>query len=190
MYSLVLKIMFTFLTVSSLSYASGGGEPAPAPKEVKSNEESFGVVQARVQGLEAKVRSAEEEIKKLIEAKHHTKDTEKANEIIKQMISLHREMEHNVKEYDQQRALLKYRYPEKGRSDKRAYERIDVRSIEEMEGQMTLSSAVEKTLNKVRTQYKSAESKEKKEVGAMSASEKNKSKRAQPGLADPVVLKK
>ncbi len=93
----------------------------------------------------------------MILEKQNTKDPEKTNEIIKQMITLHKELEHNLREYDQQGALLKYRYPEKGQTEKREYERIELKSIEEMESQMSLSSSVKRTLRKVRMQYGNAQ---------------------------------
>lgn len=198
MCSLALKSLFIVFSFASLSLASGGGAPAaeegkekaPATKEIKSSEESFGVVQARVQALEAKVHSGEEEIKKLIEEKQHIKDPEKANEIIKEMISIHHQLEKNVKEYDQQRALLNYRYPEKGQVEKRNYERIEVRSIEEMEGQMSLSKTVKKTLNKARLQYKSSAPSKNNENEEHGKNRKHSTKELRPSLVDPVILKK
>ncbi|QDK36318.1 hypothetical protein [Bdellovibrio sp. NC01] len=166
----------------------GGGEEK---KEVKSSEESFSVVAARVQALEAKVHSGKEELEKLIEEKQHEKDPAKVNEIVKQMLGIHKELEKNAKEYDQQRALLKYRYPEKGQTEKREYERIDVKSIEDMETQMSLTSSVNHTLRKVRTQYETAEDvKAREEKKNVEGHGKKSSKPSSPSLTDPVILKK
>lgn len=195
MYSQVLSFLLSFFTATSLAFASGGeekpaegdkkGEAAAPAKEIKTNEDSFNVVQARVSGLEAKVRTGQEEIKKLIIAKQTTKDPEKLNEIIKQIIQLHRELETNIKEYDQQRSLLKYRYPEKNQTAGRVYERIDLKSIEEMEGEMSLTSTVKRTLKKVRSQYGL---KEKPQTPDDSHTPKKKA--PEPGLIDPVILSK
>jgi hypothetical protein len=190
MYSLALKIVFS-LILSSTALASGGGghgggeggEAKPEKKEIKSAEDSFAVVQ----GLEAKVHSGQEEIQKLISEKQHTKDPEKVNEIIRQMMTLHKELEKNLKEYDQQRSLLKYRYPEKSASEKRVYERIELKSIEDMESQMSIGSSVSRTMKKVRMQYGNPEPESKKGDGH---SKTGPSKPSQPGLTDPVILKK
>lgn len=195
MYSLVLKIVLP-LMLSSMALASGGGgghgggeggEAKPEKKEVKSAEDSFAVVQSRVQGLEAKVHSGQEEIQKLITEKQHTKDPERVNEIIRQMMTIHKELEKNLKEYDQQRSLLKYRYPEKSASEKREYERIELKSIEDMESQMSLGSSVNRTMKKVRLQYGNPEPETKKSDGH---SKTGPAKPSQPGLTDPVILKK
>ncbi|WP_374029544.1 hypothetical protein [Bdellovibrio bacteriovorus] len=190
MCSQVLKLSLIFLTYGSLAFASGG-ESAPAkeePKEIKTSEESYAVVQARVAALEAKIRSGETEIAKLITAKQSAKDPAQVNEVIRQMITIHKDLEHNIKEYDQQRALLKYRYPEKGLAEKREYERIELKSIEEMESQVSLSASLNKTLRKVRTQYEAPEVSA--ETSKESAATKKKQDKKQPSLIDPVILQK
>lgn len=203
---LLVSVLTPLLITLGLTTASaneggghGGGEAKEAgkeagkeeKKEVKSAEDSFSVVQARVQALEAKVRSGQEELEKLIVEKQHTTDSKQVSEIVKQMMGIHKELQKNVKEYDQQRALLKYRYPEKGLTEKREYERIDVKSIEDMERQMSLTTSVNHTLKKVRSQYETAEeAKARLEKTSESGGGKKSSKPAQPSLTEPVILKK
>ncbi|AHZ85906.1 hypothetical protein Bb109J_c0247 [Bdellovibrio bacteriovorus] len=196
---LVLKISSSFLTIllsASVALASGGeegGKPADAkdaPKEVKPREESYGVVQARVAALEAKIRAGETEIQKLILEKQHTKDPAKVNEILQHMMTLHKDLAKNLKDYDKERTLLKYRYPEKGLADKREYERIDLKSIEEMENQMSLGSSVKRTLKKVRTQYEAPEDVKKVEASEAADGHKKSVPQAPASLTDPVILKK
>lgn len=201
MFCQVPKLLLTVLLAVSFSFAhaneakeekkegEGGKEEK---KEAKSAEDSYAVVQARVQTLEAKVHSSQEELEKLIKEKQETKDPAKVSEVIKQMLSIHKELEKNVKEYDQQRALLKYRYPEKGLAEKREYERIDVKSIEDMETQMSLTNSVKRTLQKVRTQYESASDAKARELKASKLHKSNdkSSEKSSPSLTEPVVLKK
>lgn len=157
------------------------------------NEESYAVVQARVQGLEAKVRASEAEIQKLIHEKQKTKDPEKVSEIIRTMLTLHKELSNQVREYDQQRNLLKYRYPEKGLTDVREYERIEVKSLEDLESQVSLSASVHRTLEKVRMQYKGDQKRtisseggsQPAHLSAQPAKGKGKS-----GFMEPIILKK
>lgn len=167
---------FLFLSVLAMAQVKGGGE------------ESYAVVQARVQGLEAKVRSTEAEIQKLIQDKQTSKNAEHTNDVIRNMMSLHRQLDTQIKEYEQQRNLLRYRYPEKNQADVRQYERIELRSLEEMESRMTLGSAVDKTLKTVRKQYPN------KDKGSSEGSTEPKipAKESQKGqeLLEPVILKK
>jgi ribosomal protein S15P/S13E len=198
MYSQALKILFVLLATASVSFANEGGghgggeapkegEGKAEKKEVKSAEDSYSVVQGRVQALEAKVHSSQEEIEKLITEKQHTSDPEKVNEIIRQILTMHKELEKNLKEYDQQRSLLKYRYPEKANAEKREYERIELKSVEDMESQMSVTSSVNKTLKKVRQQYGTPENETAKKENSH---KKTPGKPAQPSLTDPVILKK
>lgn len=184
-------VLIMAVSLSSAAMASGGEEaPKEAPKGPKSSEESFVVVQARVAALEAKLRSGEVEIQKLIEEKQKTKDPARLSEIVQNMMALHKDMKANQKEYDQQRTLLKYRYPEKGLTGEREYERIDVKSLEEMESQMSLGSSVKKTLRKVRTQYEAPDDGKKVDSAVPADVHKSSTPAGTPGLVDPVILKK
>jgi hypothetical protein len=211
MFSLGIKILFVSLMLASnLSFAEehggggggehgggeekkegehgGGGEGAAAPKERRTSEASYAEVQAKVSGLGAKIRSAEEEIAKLIAEKQHTTNPERTSQIVSEMVKLHREMQTNARVYDQQRSLLKYRYPEKGvGGEKREYERIEVKTLDEMEDSLSLSSSVNKTLKKVRTQYEKPDMPVKSEK---KTSKKTKEKNEEPALTAPVILKK
>lgn len=104
MFLRALKVVGVSLVFTSVAAFASGGEghggaaeagkegAAPAPKEIKSDEESYNVVFARVQGLEAKVQSGKAEIEKLILEKQHTTDQIKVNEIIKTMLSIHKDL--------------------------------------------------------------------------------------------------
>lgn len=196
MFSLALKTVLVFMMSLSFAFASGGGGHGEAPAEgekaekkteVKSSEDSYTEVQSRVSALEAKIRSAQDEIQKLLLEKHHLKDPVKLSENTKQTTALHKELKANLKEYDQQRSLLKYRYPEKGLTEKREYERIELKSLDEMENQMSLGSSVKRTLKKVRSQYGTPESEMAENTEKATVKAK---KKADPGLTDAVILKK
>jgi len=200
----IKSFMATLILISSLAFAEehggGGGEKAggeekkegggeeAAPKERRTSEASYAEVQAKVSGLEAKVRSGEEEIAKLIAEKQHTSNPQRLGQIVSEMVKLHKEMQTNAREYEQQRSLLKYRYPEKGiGGEKREYERLEVKTLDEMEDSLSLSSSVNKTLKKVRTQYVKPDMPIKSEK---KSSKKSKEKTEEPSLTAPVILKK
>lgn len=198
MFSLVLKIALSFFLGLPVSFASEGAAKEAAPEEPKnkSDEESFIVIQARVAALEAKVHSGETEIAKLVAEKQHTNNPEKLNEIIRQMLTVHKEIKQNAKEYDQQRALIRYRYPEKGANEKRQYERIQVKSLEEMESEINLSSSLSRTFKKVRSQYpsklndKGNQNTSKAGASTTVIHKKETPVKSTPSLTDPIILKK
>ena len=164
-----------------------GGEAKPEAKSEKKDESAE--VQAKVSALQAKIKASEETIDKLIEEKQKTTDQKQISEIIKNMVSEHKTMEKNVEEYEKARSYLQYRFPEKGLKGDRVYERIELKSLEEMENEMTLDAHVKKTLHKVRKQYAAPDAKPTKNEGE---SEKGKSKKAKegPSISDPVILTK
>ncbi len=139
--------------------------------------------------MEAKVRSAEQEIQKLVDAKGAASSPQQVNDIIKNMLKVHTELKTNIEEYERQRSLLKYRYPEKTMTDGREYERLELKSLEEMEGAASLSASIHKTLRKVRIQFPDKES-----AGHTSESADGSHGRepasARPSILEPVILKK
>lgn len=111
-------------------------------------------IQGRLQTLKAKIQAKEKVVTDLIAAKAKEKDPQKSREIVKSLTTEHRDLQTSVEEYEQQRNLLKYRFPEKGMRDDRSYRRLEARSIEEMETQVGLDGALLKTVNRIREQYR------------------------------------
>lgn len=163
--------------------AEGGEAKAEAKSEKK---DEAAEVQAKVSALQAKIKASEDTIDKLIEEKQKTTDQNQISEIIKNMVNEHKTMEKNVEEYEKARSYLQYRFPEKGLKEDRVYERIEVKSLEEMENEKTLDSQVKRTMNKVRKQYASPDQKPAREKSKTS----KKSKKEGPGISDPVILSK
>lgn len=159
-----------------------GGEVTESQKKQMSEANEL---QAKVQSLQAKIKSKEESINKLIQEKNHSKDAERVKEIIAEMVSEHKELSKMVVEYEQNRSLLRYRYPEKGYTGTRAYERMEVKPLDQMENQMSIEAKLKRNMRSVRSQYgqpaddavKKKKSGQKKEAEA-------------PSLTEPIVLQK
>jgi hypothetical protein len=161
----------------------GEGEGTEAQKKQASEATEL---QSKVQALQAKIKSKEDNIQKLIEEKNRTKDPEKVAEIIKEMVADHKEMSKMIEEYEQNRSLLRYRYPEKGFSGGRTYERMEVKPLDQMENQMSVESKLKRNLKTVRSQYgESADTKnpKKKKPGQKRETEA-------PSLTEPLVIQK
>lgn len=143
-------------------------------------------LQGKVQALQAKVRSKEETINKLIEEKNRAKDPEKVKEIIGLMFEEHKALSKMIEEYEQNRSLLRYRYPEKGYSGGRNYERMEVKPLDQMENQMSVEAKLKRNLKTVRSQYGEAE-------GGKDPKKKKSGKKHEigaPSLTDPLVIQK
>jgi len=142
-------------------------------------------LQSKVQGLQARIKSKEETITKLIEEKNHIKDASRVKEIISEMVAEHKEMSKMILEYEQSRNLLRYRYPEKGYTGSRAYERMVVKPLDQMENQMSVEAKIKRNLKTVRSQYgEPAENKNKKKKSVQ------KKEAEAPSLTEPIVLQK
>lgn len=163
-----------------------GGANANATDSQKKQMNEAMELQARVQGLRARVRSKEEIINKLIEEKNHTKDAEKVKEIIAEMVVEHKEMSRMVEEYEQNRSLLRYRYPEKGYAGTRSYERMEVKPLDQMENLTSIEAKLKRNLKTVHSQYR-----EPAEVKTSKKRKAQKKKDAEStSLTEPIYLQK
>ncbi|WP_413289719.1 hypothetical protein [Bdellovibrio sp. HCB337] len=164
--------------------AKEGGESEATESQKKQISEAT-ELQAKVQALQAKIKSKEENINKLIQEKNHTKDAERVKEIIAEMVTEHKDLSKMIVEYEQNRSLLRYRYPEKGYSGSRAYERMEVKPLDQMENQMSVEAKLKRNLKTVRSQYgEPAETKDKKKKSGQ------KKEAEAPSLTEPIVLQK
>lgn len=143
-------------------------------------------LQSKVQALQAKIRSKEESINKLIEEKSRTKDPDKVKEIISEMVTEHKEMSKMIEEYEQNRSLLRYRYPEKGYSGTRSYERMEVKPLDQMENQMSVEAKLKRNLKTVRSQY--GEPADVKNLKKKKPGQKRETEA--PSLTEPLVIQK
>lgn len=171
--------------------AEGEAKPAAGKKEKK--EEGWQEVSARVQGLKAKADNHEKQIEHLVAEKNHTHDEARLSHIIKELVVEHKAYAEASKEYDKERAFLMYRFPEKGVKGDRSYERSEIKSLEDMENQMSLDGRVKSVLVKVRKQYPVVLSPEE------AAAQKSKRKKGSHGeafseedenLSSPVIFSK
>jgi hypothetical protein len=108
------------------------------------------------------------------------------------MVSEHKTLQKNIEDYDQARSYLQYRFPEKGLKGERQYERIELKSLVEMESEMGLDSRIKRTLRKVRNQYK-APAPRAVQVESRTGSDKGskiKKPSEGPSISDPVILTK
>lgn len=159
----VCFISFVVVMRATAQESSGGAskeaatpsaaEGPEAAKYIKKDE--WVEIQGKIGSLQAKIKLRQDAIKKLTHEKNNTKDPQKLEDISKSMVIEHNELRQAVKEYDQQRALLIYRFPEKGAREERKYHRIEVKPLNEMEKQITLDGQLKSTLHKVKKQFPS-----------------------------------
>lgn len=165
------KILIILLSIclGTPAVASGGGEGEEAKKSASVPE--WVEIQNRLQTLKAKLSAKEKTVRELIAAQrsgHHAPASGGAGHGGKSatlgggdfatLQKEHRELKALAEEYEQQRNVLRYRYPEKGLRDDRKYHRVEIQSLEEMENQMGFEGRLRRTFKKVEEKYGAAPS--------------------------------
>ncbi|MBX2987837.1 MAG: hypothetical protein KF802_08055 [Bdellovibrionaceae bacterium] len=147
-------ILLLSLPMQSSRANEGGGEKKEeAKKEEAKSVPEWVELQSRLQTLKARIAGKEKTMQELIQAKQHAKDPAQLNQIVKDLKREHHEFQEMAEEYERSRNVLRYRYPEKGLKDGRTYERVNVRSLDDMENQVGLEGSLRRTIGKIRRQY-------------------------------------
>lgn len=187
-----LKILISIwiVTFSISSWASGGGEAAKEgakPAEMKSPE--WMELNNVIISLRSKIKMKEDSIQKLIEEKSKTKDPAEASRIVKQMVVDHKEMQKAIASYEENRNRLKYRFPEAGLTKHREYERIEEKSLEDIETSWNLNTKIKSSVKNVKAKYGVKSESEGKKPHPTNSNPAAAVKESNP-LADPMIISK
>ena len=134
------------------SQGGSSGQSGTAKKEDKRKETLFEHTN-KLNTYLAKIKVKEEEIKKLSDEKKHTTNQARLQEILRQMVAEHREMQALVLDYERERGVVKYRFPEKDDQTARKYKRIKQRSLQEIETQLDVDTRLDRVQARIRAQY-------------------------------------
>ncbi|OYZ19532.1 MAG: hypothetical protein B7Y39_11935 [Bdellovibrio sp. 28-41-41] len=194
--SSVIALIFC-LSTSVLHANEGGGEhggapaaaaaPEKIPLEEKQQQErtkEWMDVVTSLSSLKAKIKSKEDTIKEIIHHKNSAKSKAEAEALVGELLREHKELTKLLEDYNQSAQLLKYRYPDVGITEKRKYEKIDIKSIDDYEDAQTIEGQVKKTVAKVKTHYGVKDEKK------PAAEEMKKPSIDNNNLAQPKILKK
>lgn len=212
-FSFFSSLILAFFVCQS-TLANEGGSEAAKDEKSESGKEDKGAAAAQakknpewmdlntqLQTLKSKIGMSEDLIQKLIDQKNSSTDQKQSAEVISNLVKEHRSMSKTIEEYEQKRNQLKYRFPEAGLNDEREYERIEVKSLQDMENEFTISGRLQKAYSKVKRQYRKSYEEVQKERSAIKANrpaaEKEKAthkpapKRPQENtLAEPAIISK
>ncbi len=151
--------------VFSAAYAQENNQQGQQQQKPGSDQSEWLSLQAKLQVLKSKIRSKTDIVRKLINDKQVTTDEKTAVSIVNTLKVEYRDLQIAIREYEEQRSLMNYRFPEKGRSESRTYERIEMKPLEQMETEFSLEGKVKKTVSRLKSAYSSS-SAEKKRVEA------------------------
>lgn len=187
-----ILLIFSFLFISTGGQANEGGGAASAPAENISYEDKkqqertkeWMDVVSSLSALKTKIRSKEDTIKEIIHHKHSAKNKAHAESLVSELLREHKELTKLLEEYNESAQLLKYRYPDVGITEKRKYEKLEIKSLSDYEESQTMESQLKKTVSKVKTHYGVKD--DKKTAGET----EKKSSIDNNYLAQPKILKK
>ena len=184
------------LSTSVLHANEGGGEHGSAPAAAASEKIPFEEKQQQertkewmdvvtsLSSLKAKIKSKEDTIKEIIHHKNSAKNKAEAEALVGELLREHKELTKLLEDYNQSAQLLKYRYPDVGITEKRKYEKIEIKSIDDYEDAQTIEGQVKKTVAKVKIHYGVKDEKK------PAAEEVKKPRIDNNNLAQPKILKK
>ncbi len=133
----------------------GGGAEAKAEKVEKGNPTPWLEIESKIQELSGKIKSKQTNISHLFEEKNHLSNkSPQVKEIIQEIVKEHNEMRTLIEQYDKQINMLKYRFPERNAKSARKYDRIEIKSVDEMEQAIGVDSKLSRNIRKMRSQYK------------------------------------
>lgn len=132
--------------------ASTGGPNSYEKLEQDKTKEWVELV-SEIATLKAKIKSKEESIKEAIHHKNSAHSKADAEHAVTSLLTDHKELTKLQEEYNTKTQLLKYRYPEVGISQKRNYERVEIRSLDEYEKMLTIEQVVKRAVSKAKTHY-------------------------------------
>jgi hypothetical protein len=207
MKNLIFSILLFATIYTGISSPARAEEAEGGAKEVKAEEgketktegskatsqQEVSDLQNRLTGLKTKIQSKRDNLKKMVEEKQNIKNDKLAVAKVNEMKVEYKELQGYVKEYDEQLAMLNYRYPEKGLNKERQYERIEIKSLDEMESEFSLEGKIKKTMARVRQQFPNKEnpSKNKNDSNPETASKlPEKKDPSRTSVTDPLILSK
>lgn len=150
--------MLISFTAAQANDGGGQGEKkeegGQAAEPVKESVKPWVPIEAKIQELSSRIRSKKESLEKLLEEKNHLPaNSPHVKETLKQILKEHAELKQAAEDYQKNVNQLNYRFPERNAKAKRSYDRIEVKSIDEMEQAMGVDGKLSRNVKKMRSQY-------------------------------------
>lgn len=208
----LIKIFFGILCFAQLVYAEGQGESATKPESATTEAEYSGKqsqawseVQTKLTTMKGKLEAQDAVVKALIAEKAHLTG-EALMQKMEQVKKEHQKYQNMANDYNKLNSEYETKFPEKGLKENRVYKRVDPKSIERIEKDMSLDGRMQNIHSKVLKQYyrsaqkiEAEKSKKKKSLddkkGTTNAAVKDKEKdrlksKDTTDITEQIILKK
>jgi septal ring factor EnvC (AmiA/AmiB activator) len=150
-----IKILFSLLLLFAGSvFAQSGRVGADLPAWVE--------IENKIAELSAKIKSKTGNLQGLIKQKQSLdNDAPQMKELLNSIVKEHNELEATILEYEKQKNVLRYRFPERGSQAERRYKKVESTSLQELERVVGIDGKLNRNLDTMKTHYGS----KKAEVG-------------------------
>lgn len=156
---LMIPLFCVLFAWSSLHAQEHGGGAAPAEKGDKGGAKESGLPpwfanEAKISELSARIRTTEEELRKLIaEKKELPENSPAVKPLVKNILKSHKELGKLIDEFQKNMNILKYRFPERGQKAERTYEKMELKSVDELEQAVGIDGKLSRNVNRMRSAY-------------------------------------
>lgn len=138
--------------------AESGGEHGSGEKdsgEAKPKIAPWAETEAKLAELSAKVANKKSVIEQLIAEKNHlAPNSPQLKEVVQQIVKEHKSLKQLIEDYEKNRNILKYRFPERGNLEERKYQKLELKSVEELEKAIGVDGKLNRNMAKIKKVYK------------------------------------
>lgn len=163
--------------------AEGGGHGGGAPAEgapsaattFESGRQSMEWIEllAKLSAAKGKLDAQKALVMGLVSQKDGISKQDELKKHVDLIIEENKKLNKSIDEYESIKALLKYRFPERGIKELRKYERVEKQTIESIETEISTEGQLKKSLAKMRKQFKVVQPKTPEESSELNSNHDN-----------------
>lgn len=158
-YFILMVSLFLSLFAQAEEHGGGGegGHGGGDAKDVKSEKPqlpAWADLGNKIAGISAKIKAKQAVIDKLIsDKKALPPNSPQVKDLADQLVKEHKELVKLNEDFEKQKSILRYRYPERGLMIERQYKRENIQTIEQLENQQGVDGKLNRSLLRMRSQY-------------------------------------
>ncbi len=189
MYLIKAFLLMLFVSLSAFAQKEAPAEGAVPEVKAYSGKQSFEWtdVQKKLAEQKAKLEAQETLVKNLIVEKSHASGSSQNNKN-QEIQTEHRKLQKMTEDYNQLSSDYETKFPEKGVKENRIYNRLEVKTIDGIKGDLTLEGRLNKLHSHVLSQYPRAN--KPKSVVKKNSNTIKKIKSAEPVVQEKDVTEK
>jgi chromosome segregation ATPase len=141
----------SFLLVPVLVFAQNN---SGANSRIGGDQSAWVDIENRIAELSAKIKTKSGNLQGLIKQKQALdEDAPLVKELLKSIVKEHQELEATIEEYEKQKSVLKYRFPERGSQTDRRYKKVEATSLQELERVVGIDGKLNRNLGTMKSHY-------------------------------------